>query len=245
MRRIFLSALLFFGFSLGSCSSEDTPCCPVYPPVIFGHWDIKGGGTLYFEVGRFSTSVGCNTLFGEVDITEESLGFSLIATTLMACPEEEDEREQELATLFDSATLTYKLIDNQAILFNSQGDIVLTLIRPINANFVNDWVLQSIRTENGTSSSILDQNTGITFLADGNVEVVTACNSGRGNYSIINDVLQIQGIALTEMGCDEERNTRQNEMIAALTEINGYSILRKSLSLEKDGVPYLSFQLRE
>ena len=50
---------------------------------------------MYFEVGRFSTSVGCNTLFGEVDITEESLGFSLIATTLMGCPEEEDEREQE------------------------------------------------------------------------------------------------------------------------------------------------------
>jgi hypothetical protein len=47
------------------------------------------------------------------------------------------------------------------------------------------------------------------------------------------------------MGCEQEFMTREEEFTQALIQVNGYSVLRKALSLEKDGAVYLTFQLKE
>jgi len=47
------------------------------------------------------------------------------------------------------------------------------------------------------------------------------------------------------MGCEQERMTREQELSQALTQVNSYSILRKTLHLEKDGEVYLTLHLSE
>ena len=244
MKNSFTSiVLLFFFLSVYSCTKE-VPTAN-YPDSIFGHWDIDGGWTLFFEEGSFSASAGCNTLFGDVTMTNESLTFSLIASTLIGCPEEEGNREQELVALLDKAVLTFRLEENSAQLFNEEGEMVLTLMRPENANLVNAWVVVSIRIPNAISSSILDADTGIVFLADGTVSIQTACNSGGGKYTTQEDRLLLTELFYTERACEAERNTREQEFSQALSQINNYSILRNTLSLKKESETWLSLRLKE
>ena len=91
----------------------------------------------------------------------------------------------------------------------------------------------------------MDEGTGITFSADGTVEIITACNGGGGKYSVRGSSISFEEIAFTEKGCEQERMTREQEYTQALSQINSYSILRKTLSLQKDDEVYLSFRLPE
>jgi heat shock protein HslJ len=91
----------------------------------------------------------------------------------------------------------------------------------------------------------LDEGTGITFKADGSVEILTACNGGGGKYTVKDNTISFEEIAFTEKGCEQERMIREQEYTQALSQINSYSILRKTLSLQKDDEVYLSFLLSE
>jgi len=236
----FFLSLVFF-----ACDTDAITFPDLNPDSILGHWDIDGGGTLLFEEENFSASAGCNTLFGGLAIQEETLTFSLIASTLIGCPEAEGNREQELAALFENAALTFTLEENRAQLRNAEWNVVLTLTRPENADLVNAWEVVSLRTPNAISSSILDEDTGITFFAKGTLDVQTSCNSGVGSYTTKEDKLTFTDLFFTERACEGERNTREQEFTNTLLEINSYSILRNNLTLEKDEEVWATLQLEE
>jgi heat shock protein HslJ len=241
----FILIFILFGLTSLACSNDSSDCCNALPEDIYGHWDIEGGGTLFFDEENFSASAGCNTLFGSITVEEETLVFSMIASTLIGCPEEEGNREQELAKLLDSAIFLYEIKEDTAYLLDVEENLIITLKRPENAALINQWKLSSIRVENGVTSSILDENTGLTFFADNTLSVQSACNSGQGSYSVQDKTLNIQELFFTEMGCEQERMTREQELSQALTQVNSYSILRKTLHLEKDGEVYLTLHLSE
>ena len=237
-----LAVLLVFGL-LFSCVKEETPSD--FPDSIFGDWDIEGGGTLFFDTDSFSATAGCNTLFGGITIENNKISFSLIASTLIGCPELEAEREGELAALFENAILTYRLEKDGAQLLNQKGEIVATLSRPNNAALTNVWSVVSIRTANSISSSILDEDSGITFFSDGTLRVLTACNSGGGSYDAREEALSFTDLFFTERACEAERNSREREFTEALLEINRYSILRNTLTLKKDEETWVTLRLEE
>ncbi|MAD30490.1 MAG: hypothetical protein CMC00_05635 [Flavobacteriaceae bacterium] len=243
MRSFFLiNFLVHISLIAVACEDDSTSDDLLYPETIIGHWDIEGGGTLFFEEENFSASVGCNTLFGPLTIEGNTLVFSVILSTLIGCPDSEVRREQELSTLLDSATLTYRIKNNHAYLENIQGQKVLNLIRPINVELVNAWKLNSLRTEMAVSSSILDDDSGITFLSDGKVSIQTACNSGVGVFSLKDELFSLKDLIFNEMACQKERMIREEEFIQSLQKVNSYSILRKTLFLKRDGIVYLTFQ---
>jgi heat shock protein HslJ len=238
--------LTFLLFSVIACTPTDEVINEQVATSIIGNWDIVGGGTLSLEKDSFSISAGCNTLFGGVLIEENSLSFSSIASTFMACPNESDaEREEVLASLFENAILTYRLEEDGAQLLNQEGEIVVTLFRPNNAALVNAWSVTSIRTPNAITSSVLDENSGLTFLSDGTLSVLTACNRGGGSYDAQEEALSFTELFFTEMACEGELNTREREFTEALLEINRYSILRNTLSLKKDEETWVTLRLEE
>ena len=245
MKAVTFSLLIFFLFSLNGCTPSDKEIQDQTSNSILGDWDIDGGGTLFFERDSFSASAGCNSLFGGITIEKDTINFSLIATTLIGCPASEAEREEALAALFENATFTYRLEEDRAQLLNQEGEIVATLSRPNNAALVNTWSVISIRTPNAITSSVLDENSGLTFLSDGTLSVLTACNSGGGSYSTREGALSFGDLFFTERACEEERNTREQEFTKALLEINRYSILRNILTLKKDDQVWVSLRLKE
>ena len=246
MRCFFLFYLSVFIVILNfGCKKENPSDDFLYPDTIMGHWDIEGGGTLFFEKENFSLSAGCNTLFGEVTIESSTLSFSMIASTLIGCSGPEGIREKELKALLDSVIFNYYLDKNRAYLENIEGQQILTLTRPTNEDLINSWKLTSLRTEFTISSSVLDEDSGITFLKEDSVEIQTSCNSGFAAYNSKNEGLSIKDFVLTEMACEKERVTRESEFIQALLNVDSYSILRQTLTLEKQGQVYLTFKLSD
>ena len=246
MRCFFLFYLsVFIGILNFGCKRENPSDDFLYPDTIMGHWDIEGGGTLFFEKENFSLSAGCNTLFGEVTIESSTLSFSMIASTLIGCSGPEGIREKELKALLDSVIFNYYLDKNRAYLENIKGQQILTLTRPTNEDLINSWKLTSLRTEFTISSSVLDEDSGITFLKEDSVEIQTSCNSGFAAYNSKNEALSIKDFVLTEMACEKERVTRESEFIQALFNVDSYSILRQTLTLEKQGQVYLTFKLSD
>ena len=246
MRCFFLFYLsVFIGILNFGCKRENPSDDFLYPDTIMGHWDIEGGGTLFFGKENFSLSAGCNTLFGEVTIESSTLSFSMIASTLIGCSGPEGIREKELKALLDSVIFNYYLEKNSAYLENIEGQQILTLTRPTNEDLINSWKLTSLRTEFTISSSVLDEDSGITFLKEDSVEIQTSCNSGFAAYNSKNEALSIKDFVLTEMACEKERVTRESEFIQALLNVDSYSILRQTLTLEKQGQVYLTFKLSD
>jgi heat shock protein HslJ len=226
--------------------------CEVEKPLefnsksILGDWDIKGGGIISIESKSFSLSAGCNTLFGDVKIKNKNLFFSTIASTRIACQEDEIScREQKLAVLLDNKNLSFLIKDDRAELYNTNGEIILILIRPSNVNLINQWSLISLRLNDGVSSSALDKNTGIIFLNNSEVKISTACNNGGGNFFEEFNNITFSGLSFTEKSCDQEKNIREQEFTSALSKINSYSILRNILSLKKDDIEYIRFSLKD
>ena len=135
--------------------------------------------------------------------------------------------------------------DDRAELYNTNGEIILILIRPTNVNLINEWSLISLRSNDGVSSSVLDKNTGIIFLNNNEVKIFTACNNGGGNFFEEFNNITFSDLSFTERACDQEKNIREQEFTSALSEINSYSILRNILSLEKDNIEYIRFSLKD
>ena len=210
--------------------------------TILGDWDVKGGGTLFIESDSFSVSAGCNTIFGKIRINNNSISFSLIASTLMGCTGSEGEKEEELIKLFENNILNFSITGDKAILFNQNQEEILTLIRPVNESLVNSWDMVSLRTQNAISYSILDNDSTIIFFENGTIRVTTSCNGGAGSYKTRNNNLLFVDLFFTEKACEHERNLREKEFSEALQTVNKFSILRDKLELMRDDEVWITFE---
>ena len=237
---------LIFLFTVNSISCDVEKSLEFNSKNILGDWYIKGGGNISIEANSFSLSVGCNTLFGEITIKNKNLFFSTVASTRIACQEEEiSNKEQKLVKLLGNKNFSFIVKDDRAELYNINGEIILILIRPANINLINEWSLISLRSDNEISSSVLDKNTGIIFLSNSKVKILTACNNGQGDFFEEFNKITFTDMSFTEQACDQEKNVREQEFTDALFKINSYSILRNTLSLEKDYVEYMRFSLKD
>ena len=209
---------------------------------IIADWDIKGGGTLLIEPDSFSLSVGCNLIFGKIRISDKRIYFSLIASTLMGCPEVEEEREKELIRLLENNILNFSISGEKAILFNENDEEIITLTRPLNESLVNSWDMISLRTQNAISYSILDSDFKIIFFENGTIRVTTSCNGGGGSFKIQNNNLSFLDLFFTEKACEPERNLREKEFSEALQSVNKFSVIRDKLKLMRDNEVWITFK---
>ena len=232
--------IFIYSLFLGLCNCEKEK---VYSEEnILGDWDIKGGGTLFIEPDSFSLSVGCNSIFGKIRIIENRIYFSLIASTLMGCPEAEGDKEKELIRLLENNILNFSISGERAILFNENDEEIITLIRPLNESLVNSWDMISLRTQNAISYSILDSDFKIIFFENGTIRVTTSCNGGGGSFKIQNNNLSFLDLFFTEKACEPERNLREKEFSEALQSVNKFSVIRDKLKLMRDNEVWITFE---
>lgn len=107
-----------------------------------GTWDVKAIGdkkidnpdmklVIDVDEGKLHGNTGCNILNGKMDINMDeanSISFSAIATTRMACPPEMNH-ETELLVALEDASAAKPVSADKVLLFNSQGKQVLELQR--------------------------------------------------------------------------------------------------------------------
>ena len=97
--------------------------------TILGNWNIKKGGNFIFEKDSFSASLGCNTFFGEIKITDGTINFYLIASTKIGCTEQLRQHEEQFILLLEYSTLIFHIDENLAKLYDSERELIFTLYR--------------------------------------------------------------------------------------------------------------------
>ena len=97
--------------------------------TILGNWNIEKGGNFIFEKDSFSASLGCNTFFGEIKITDGTINFYLIASTKIVCTDQLRQLEEEFILLLEYSTLIFSIDENLAKLYNSERELIFTLHR--------------------------------------------------------------------------------------------------------------------
>ncbi len=97
--------------------------------TILGDWNIEKGGNFIFEKDSFSASLGCNTFFGEIKITDGTINFYLIASTKIACTDQLRQLEEQFILLLEYSTLIFNIDENLAKLYDSERELIFTLYR--------------------------------------------------------------------------------------------------------------------
>ena len=97
--------------------------------TILGNWNIEKGGNFIFEKDSFSASLGCNTFFGEIKITDGTINFYLIASTKIGCTDHLRQLEEQFILLLEYSTLIFSIDENLAKLYNSERELIFTLYR--------------------------------------------------------------------------------------------------------------------
>ena len=97
--------------------------------TILGNWNIEKGGNFIFEKDSFSASLGCNTFYGEIKITNGTVNFFLIASTKMGCTDQLRHLEEQFILLLENSILSFDIDENLAKLYNSNRELIFTLYR--------------------------------------------------------------------------------------------------------------------
>jgi heat shock protein HslJ len=85
--------------------------------------------TLTLQNGQANGFAGCNTFFGGYEVLEDTLKFSALGSTKMACEGEAGQREIEFLTALEHVA-RYEITRSQLALLDGEGHLVMTLGAP-------------------------------------------------------------------------------------------------------------------
>jgi heat shock protein HslJ len=159
--------------------------------------------------GTLSAGAGCNNMFGETDpevLDAGRLEVAQLGSTEMACSEELMAQEQWFADLLTTGvSWRYDDASREVVLEGDDVVIRLTdeeLVRPVVPFEETAWRSDSLIRGEVVSSTTDDFAATLRFLEDGTVEINSGCNTGSASWTLEDDVLRIEAIALTRMACD-------------------------------------------
>lgn len=166
---------------------------------------------IVFHDGQANGNGGCNSFSGDVTTDATQMSFGNIASTLMACGDEEvGQRETEFfMTLGNIAT--YEIVAQMLTLYDAEGATVATFVASeemaVSAG-LTDTVWQWVRFEDtaGINDIHVDSPTSYTiqFMADGTYGFQADCNSGNGSYTHGDSGLAMDPGPVTLAACGDE-----------------------------------------
>lgn len=80
----------------------------------------------FSESGEIGGNGGCNSYGGDYAVDGESLSFTNIFSTMMACPGQESPQEQTFLAALE-ATLSFEIVDEELLLKDREGDTLARL----------------------------------------------------------------------------------------------------------------------
>lgn len=163
--------------------------------------------TLIFADGQAQGNGTCNGFSGPYKQDGTQLSFGLLATTLMAC-EDMDQETAYLTAL--AAVTTYRLEDGRLVLANAQNDLLVfepTQHAPLEGT---TWQLNALNA--GTAIVTVLPDTQITATFDnGQVTGSAGCNSYFGSATHDDGQLTIGALGSTKMACGQPKGVMEQE----------------------------------
>lgn len=202
------------------------------------------------ERGRFGGNAGCNRITGSLWSEYNLIRFNDPAITMMAC--EDMEKEKEFLNALKKTT-QFKINGNELILSNPDS-VTMVFYDPdvqLNESFENDdssrvyrlhdiWLLESINGETADGKNFMKE------LPQIEINTTEMNFSGSGGCNRINGIIEVKGnsikfdrIISTRMMCP---GTGERDFLAALQNVNAWSIEKNKLYLIQDGKTVIVFK---
>jgi len=200
------------------------------------------------ETIRFSGSGGCNNIFGSVDLMKEnSIKFSPVGSTKMACPGEMYETKF-IAML--SGVTNWSIQNASLILWNGKNIVArfegqaiegTSLVLP--KEILGNWDLTYISGKKISIKELFPDKIPLMFFAAGKNDEVNGnagCNSFLSKILLQKDngISIAQPIAMTMKACPGEG---EKTFLATLNNINKYAIANNTLTFFQNDIPLMVF----
>jgi heat shock protein HslJ len=203
--------------------------------------DVGSEITLVFNDDRLSGNASCNNYFSQYTVEGKELTLGPVGSTLMACPDMDDETTY-LEALSDVSR--FRVDEQQLVLINSAGKDSLVFVPMPHANLEGTtWNLIGWNT--GTALTSLVLNTEMTMeLADGELSGSAGCNHYFSTYTLQDDALSFGVVASTEMYCMDPEGVMEQEKgyLQVLSQVRSYEIFGENLTMfDADGTQLLKF----
>lgn len=159
-------------------------------------------------------SGGCNSYSGAYSLQEDTLAFSDIISTLVACTDAAVGAQEQ--TYFDALALvgTYAFTNAGLTLWYNNGQQQLNFVPLTMENIAlenTEWQLESYGTADALIPVVAGSNVTIHFMADNRVDGSGGCNNYSANYAVENDSLTFSEVVSTLMACADAAVTQQEQ----------------------------------
>jgi heat shock protein HslJ len=175
--------------------------------------------TLAFDdQGRVSGSGGCNRYGGGYSIDGETIRFTDLFSTMMACPHL--QVEQAFFAALGSAS-TFELGDDSLIIRYGAGDALVFAPAPVLEGSM--WQLAAIDGAPAADGALVT----LLFAEDGSLGGDSGCNRYRSSYSADADAgtLAIEPVLSTRRAClSEELSAQEAALLTGLEAADRYSL---------------------
>lgn len=236
-----------------SGASVATFIAVVPTPLVGTTWQLTGynngqGGVVsliegseitavFGEDGTLSGNAGCNNYNTSFTTDGSSITVNpIMATTMMACPEELMTQEAAYLAALPNAT-TFQIQGDALELRDGSGALQAqyTAVVPVSLAGTS-WQLTGYNNGQGAVVSV-NPNTQVTavFGEDGTLSGSAGCNSYSTSYAVDGSSLTINAaIASTMMACEEDVMQQETAFLAALPNATTFAVQGDSLEL-RDG----------
>lgn len=183
----------------------------------------QGVATLDFVEGEASGIAFCNRFFGPYEQDDQSLSFGPLATTRMACPNMEPERDYMAAL---ESVASAEIEDERLILMNAKKNPILVYVPGERQALEGTiWLLANYRRE-GQIEPVMERTRITALLTEGTVRGSAGCNTYSASYTLDSDDLEVEDLSYTEKACEDPIGVMQQEQyyFENLEVVDSYSI---------------------
>ncbi|WP_446222921.1 META domain-containing protein [Nocardia sp. IBHARD005] len=240
--------LALAGMVVAGCGSPDkepvddsaTPMGHTYISTEVVGDKIPGGGpmTLTFTDGRIAANSGCNSAGGTVDLSNNVVHTSPLASTLMACPGEREGVDAWQNNFLESDP-TWRLDGDRLTLTGQSVTVHLTdkkIVSPDKPLTGTAWVVTTMITPDAQiRSTTLDQVSPNLGIGEGGTVSGTAgCNRITGTAGVGPGDAVTFAVATTKMMCPPEVMEVEQNVLRALDGRTTATIDADTLTLRND-----------
>ncbi|HEX6195382.1 MAG TPA: META domain-containing protein [Jiangellaceae bacterium] len=210
--------------------------------------ELVGGTQIsvrFHDDGRLTASAGCNTLLGELTVTDDTLEIAGMGMTEMGCDPPRMEQDQWLAGFLDSSPAW--TLDGDELTLSSGGTEIVLLDREVadpdrpleGTRWVVDTLLRGTGPD-GAASSMAGGTEGSAWLeigTDGTFTASSGCREFQGTAVVNNGSVTFSDTVQTDQACAPEFEDLDSTMTIVLGGEVEYEITAARLVLSHpDGV---------
>lgn len=192
--------------------------------------------TLRFGTGgALDGTTGCNSFRGAFTASGESLTIQLGPMTQMACTDPAVAMQEQALLTGLPGVGRFQMREGALTLSDASGATLFEYAEGATGLAGTTWHATGVNTGSAVQGTALTEQLTAAFGTDSKVTGSGGCNSFTADFTTQGDSISITGLAATEMGCEADVMTEEQQYFAALQAATTFEITGDQLTLRDAG----------